>query len=372
MRKIKILYVVPSLSKANGVASYVMNYYRKFEKGKIQCDFLLLHKRENFYKEEIEKNTDNVFEISIEECNKNIIKFNNKVKKFFKQHNDYDIIHCNVANLGVFVLYHAKKNNIKVRILHAHATKTADNFYKKFRNDLIMPFVKKLANHFFSCSNLAGINTFGNKTKFDIVNNAIDIEKYKFDSNKRKELRNKLKIEDKFVIGNIGRLCNQKNQKYLLGVFKEILQINNNSVLIIIGNGPLEEELKQQSRNLNIDDKVMFLGKADNPEDYYQIFDLFVLTSFYEGLPVVGIEAQAAGIKCAFSDKITKEVNFNDDNLFFSIEDSYKKTAENIIKLGCNDIERCCPRGIIDNYDINKCTRGLQKKYIELIESEKI
>ena len=372
MKQIKVLYVLPSLSKVNGVASYVMNYYRKFDREKIKCDFLILHKRENFYTAEIEKNGDKVFEISLEENNKNLFKFSKKIKKFFEKNNDYDVIHCNVINLGIFVLRYAKQNNIKVRILHAHATKTADNFLKKIRNDLITPFARKFANYFFACSNLAGINTFGNNKQFSIINNAIDIEKYKFDIQKRNIIRKKLNTEDKFVIGNVGRFVSQKNHKYLLNVFKEILKINSNSILILIGNGPLEEKIKREVINLEIENKVTFLGKVDNPEYYYQAMDLFILPSLYEGLPVVGIEAQASGLQCAFSDRITTEVNFNNDNLFFSIDDSCEKVAINIMNNLAKNTDRCCPKELLDKYDINKCTKVLEKKYIELMESEKI
>lgn len=369
LKEIRVLNVLPSLAQANGVASYAMNYYKNFNNKKIRCDFLIVHKRDNAYKDEILKNGDNIFEIYIED-EKNIFNYVKKLKEFFRKNNNYDIIHCNLLNIGFFILYYAKKYGINIRILHAHATKSSDKFIRRIRNNLLTVFVKMEATHLFACSELAGKATFGRNSKFQVINNAVDIEKYRFNNEKRNLLREELNIDDNdYVIGTVGRLNKQKNHKYLLNIFSVFVKENSNSKLVIIGNGPLYENLLELASNLDIKEKVLFLGKIINVYDYYSIFDVFVLTSEYEGLPVVGIEAQAAGLPCVFANTITNEVKISDKVYFNSIKNNNKDWINTLEKLKFikNDREKENEKIKKSNYEIKKEAMKLQYLYENIV-----
>lgn len=357
--KCKVLNVVSNLSQTNGVSSYVMNYYSNFSNN-IDMDFLVLMDLNKEYYSKIKKN--NIYEIFYNK-KKNIFEYIKRMDNFFKEHSDYDIVHCQVANLGLFPLYFAKKHKIKVRIIHSHATSSADNFLKKIRNNLILIFVKKLATHYFACSKAAGKSMFGNK-EFKVIENAISFDDFKYNEDKRLKIRKELKIDNKYVVGHIGRLSEQKNQRLLIKVFAEMLKKEKNVVLLLIGSGPYEERLKKQVRELEIEKEVLFLGRRSDVKDLYQAMDCFVLTSFFEGLPVTGIEAQVAGLPCVFSDTITDEVKISEKTKFVSLSASLEEWADTILK----NISTDRNQKMLDKaYNIKYATDNLEKIYFSLI-----
>lgn len=366
MEKIKVLYILPSLSKVNGISSYVMNYYRNLDRDKIKCDFLTLHNRENYYKSEIENNNDGVFEITLEDS-KNIFEFIKKIKFFIKEHN-YDIIHCNVINLGVFILYFAKKYNIKTRILHVHATQTGENVFKKIRNDLILYFAKIFSNQYFACSNAAGIAMFKNK-KFQVINNAIDEKEFLYNEDYRKEIREELSIkDDEVLLGNIGRICEQKNQKFLLKLLNDLNKKEKKYKLIMVGTGLLEEEIIAETKKMKLEKSIIFLGNRSDVYKIYSAIDILLLPSLYEGLPVVGIEAQCNGVPCLFSNTITDEVKINDNVKFLTI-DTNEEWIEFLEKSKyTRNIKNCFYNS---DYDIKKQTFKLEEIYKALRDGEK-
>ena len=281
----------------------------------------------------IKENGDNVFvfpKISIT----NFIKAYKQLDNFFKS-NKYDIIHCNMPNMAFIYFYFAKKYNIKVRILHSHQNKYSDNILHSIRNYPLVAIGKKMATNSIACSKLAGEFLFKNE-KFDILNNAIDVEKFIYNEQTRNKIRKELGIQNKFVIGHVGRLTAQKNQKFLIEIYNEIYKRNKESVLLIIGNGKLEQKLKEQVKKLHIENNVIFLNNINNVNEYYQAMDVFVMTSLYEGLPVVGIEAQTSGLKTFFSTNITKEASIDNKlTKFISLNCDVKYWATEILK--CNN-----------------------------------
>lgn len=320
MKRIKILYIVPSLKLCNGVASYAMNYYKNMNKDDIQIDFLETANVHSEYFEEIKKSDGRVF--SMERMNlKNFIREIKEIKRFFREHaNEYQIVHCNLVNSGLFFLHYAKKYKIKIRILHSHATKYSDKFFKNIRNNILAYFTKKNANVYCACSKLAGDYMFKGKN-YKIINNAIDIDKFKYNQEKRDKIRELENIkEDEYLIGNIGRLDPQKNQLFLIDIFYEYLKINKNAKLLLIGTGSLEEKIIDKIKKLNIENNVIMKKNLINVNEYLQAIDIFLLPSIYEGLPVVGIEAQSAGVPCLFSDKITREIKVNDNIEFIALD----------------------------------------------------
>lgn len=370
--KIRILYIVPSLRLCNGVASYAMNYFRNIDKDKIQIDFLITTNNEKSeYFDEIIKNGGNIF--YIEPINgKKALNSIKKIKGFFREHaNEYDIVHCHVLNSGAFYLHYAKKYGIKIRILHSHVTKTADKFLNKLRNDILMPISIKNANYFCACSEDAGNSLLKNK-EFKIINNAISGERFLYNSEIRMKMRKQYNIEDNcIVIGNIGRLCNQKNQKFLIDIFKEYTLKNNNSKLIIVGNGELENYLKEKVKEYKIEEKVLFLKPINNIQDLYQMFDIFVFPSLYEGLGIVLVEAQVSGLPCVVSDQVPKVAQISEAYYNLSLNSSASEWANKIFS-----IKTEARKGDLENlrkseFDIIEEAKKLEAFYEQIYNREK-
>ena len=366
-KKIKILYIVPSLRICNGVASYAMNYFRNMDKNKIQIDFITGIDEESVYYKEIKENGSDIFYIPKINL-KNYFKTISEIKKFFKKYK-YDIIHCHVLNMGAFYLHYAKKYGVKVRILHSHATKSADKKINEIRNNLFLPIALKNANIYCACSNLAGNNMFGNE-KYKIINNAIDVDKFKYNNEIRSKIRKLENIDDdEFLIGNIGRFMPQKNQLFLIDIFKEYLKVNSKSKLLIIGSGHLEDKIKEKIKEYKIDKNIIIKKNITNVNEYLQAMDIFVLPSLYEGLPVVGIEAQAAGLPCLFADTITKETELTENCKFLSLSNinDWVEELNNMKNVDRKDTSQMIKDS---NYDIKTEAKKLENYYEKIFEEK--
>lgn len=322
MEKNKPIKVAQVIGMSDGgVASMIINLYRHIDKTKVQFDFLVEFESKLINKEEIELLGGHLIIIP---SYKNPFKYMKELRKIFKE-NHYDIVHSNMSTLSVFTLRAAKKAGIKVRISHSHSTSNKKEWKKNIMKIVLKPFSKRYATHYFTCSELAGRYLFGNKTYNNglvtIINNAIDLNKFSFNEEYRNEIRNELNISpNTFVLGHVGRFMQQKNHKYLIKIFYEFQKNNADSKLLLVGDGPLKEELEQLAKSLKIYDKVIFYGMTDKTHKLYSAMDSFLLPSLYEGLPVVGIEAQANGLPSYFADTITQEVKVNDNVVFESIK----------------------------------------------------
>lgn len=306
---IRIIHLVSSLSKGSGVMSVIMNYYRNIERNNIQFDFCYFVERDNTYEEEIINLGGKTYYFSKP-------GFNNKFKKelsiIFKNNiNRYNAIHIHEVFLTAIIAPIAKKQGIKNIITHAHNTMYSDKLLSSIRNRLLCLPLKKHANYYFACSRAAGEFLYGKKhidSKVIVINNAIECEKYKFNNKIRNEIREKFNLENNFVIGHVGRFNEQKNHTLLIKIFKSVKQQVNNAKLILVGDGPLFSKIKEEVKELDLENDVVFLGKRNNISDLLSSMDVFLLPSLFEGLPVVGVEAQASGLPIVLSTAITKEI----------------------------------------------------------------
>ena len=218
--------------------------------------------------------------------------------------------------LSAFPLFAAWMAEVPVRILHNHSTSSPGETKRNIMKAVLRPLAKLFANHYFACSKLAADWMYGKKLvdegKVTIIHNAIDPDKFAFNPEKRKILRKELGLEGKFVIGHVGRFMFQKNHEFLIDLFAEVVKENPEARLILIGDGPLKEHIQQKVKNLGLSEKVQFLGIRNDVADLYNAMDLFLLPSHYEGLPVVGVEAQANGLPMIVSDRVTKEMKVTD------------------------------------------------------------
>lgn len=367
----KILYVLSYLSRNGGVQSVVNNYFEFLDKN-IDVDFLVLLPGDDDFESEIEKKGSHVYHLKGSQ-EKNLLLFLKEIKKFFKEHHDYDVIHSHQTNLDIFYLREAKKWKIPVRIMHAHNTSYD---ISKIRMTVLRLMSKVYANYYFACSKEAGQFMFGkkivNNTKFFVINNAINVEKYTYNEEVRKKLRKGLKLEDSFVIGNISRMTEIKNHKFLIEIFNEISKLQNNARLLLIGDGPLKKELEDKVKELKIEDKVIFYGITKKVNELLQVMDVFVLPSLFEGVPVTIIEAAASGVKFVISDKINSHLNPSNLELKLSLNLSAKQWAEKIIQFSKNYIRKN-ENELLKNsgFDIHHQVKELEGIYKNALKGEK-
>lgn len=348
-----------------GVETVVTNYYKFIDKSKIQFDFICCNGSTNIPYDEIKKQGGNVI---IVPSYKKIFSFCRKLEQVLKE-NDYKMVHSHINALSVFSLLAAKNAGIKVRIAHSHSSSNKKEKIRNVVKNFLRLFSKVFATDYIACSELAGRWLFGNKAYEDgkvmILNNAIDLNKFLYNEKIRKSKRKELGIsEDTFVVGHIGRFMKQKNHDYLMEIFNEIHKKNNDSLLLLAGQGPLLGEIKSKVSKLKLDNSVVFLGQRNDANELYQAFDLFILPSLYEGLPVVGIEAQVSGLPCLFSNDMTKETKMLKTTHFLSLDDSPEKWASEAIKY--LNYKRKNEKKEIENsgFDIEREAIKLQNYYL--------
>ena len=351
-----------------GVEAVTINYYRNIDKNKVQLDFICDEDSTNIPYEEIEKMGGKV--IIIPSYSKPF-KYHKALKRVLKEGN-YKIIHSNINTLSVFSLFAAKCAGVPVRIAHSHSTTNKKEKKKNLMKQILRPFSKVFATDYMCCSELAGRWLFGNK-EYDkgnvyLLNNAIDLDKFKYNEALRKKKRKELGIkDDTLVIGHIGRFVAQKNHDFLIDIFNEIHKKNNNSILLLAGQGPLMEDIKNKVKELNLDDSVKFLGQRNDANELYQAFDVFLLPSLYEGLPLVGVEAQASGLLCYLSDDMTKETKVLDITKFMSLNNTPKEWADNIL----DDVKKykridTSKEMTAKNFNIKEEAKKLEEYYLNL------
>lgn len=324
---IRILHIVTYMGRG-GLETMIMNYYRNIDRSKVQFDFLT-HRQERWdYDDEIEKLGGKIYRLP--RLNPFSPSYLKALDGFFKEHKEYKIVHCHQDCLSGIPLKYAKKNGVPFTIAHSHNANQDKNL--KYLVKLIAKKnISKYSDHLFACGKEAGEWMF--KTSyFEILNNAIDTKRYIYNEEKSLEMKENLGVTDKFVIGHVGRFRPQKNHSFIIDVFKEVCEKEPNSTLLLVGDGPLEEEIKKKVDDLGLLDKVKFLGARDDVNDLMQAMDVFILPSLFEGFPLTMIETQASGLNCIISDKVPKECIVTKNVKRISLEESPKYWANEIIK----------------------------------------
>ena len=353
-----------------GVEAVVMNYYRNIDHKKIQFDFICDNDSINIPYKEIESLGGRV--ILVPPYQK-VFSYQNKLKKVFKE-NNYKIVHSHINALSVFPLRAAKKAGVNVRIAHSHSTTSKKEWKKNLIKIVLRPFSKVYATDYFSCTEHAGRWMFGNKAfdeeKVFVMNNAIDLDKFKYDENIRILKRKELGIDDNtLVIGHIGRFVQQKNHDFLIDIFNEIHKENKNSILLLAGQGPLINEIKEKVNLLSLTDSIIFLGQRDDVSELYQAFDVFLLPSLYEGLGVVLIEAQCAGCYCIASNEVPEIAKVTNNLEFLPLNNNENEWC-NLVKKNNLKIKRRDHMGDIKDlgYDIVEQSMKLNDIYLRYDE----
>ena len=367
---IRILHIVGSNASISGVMNFIMNYYRIMNHEKIQFDFLYFIEVEKNFNSEIEKLGGNVYFVNKPSL-KHVYRTYKEFDDFFKSNaNKYKAVHLHEVYLVHFISHFCKKYDIKHLITHAHTTKYSDNPKNALRNKIMCLGLKNSATDYFACSKAAGEFYYGKEAVesglVKVIPNAIDLKKYKFNQIIRDKVRKILNIEDKFVVGHIGRMAPPKNQKFLLQIFKKVKKERTNSILLMIGNGPLKKEIESEIKRLNLQDSVILLGVRNDVPNLLMAMDVFLLPSLYEGLPVVCIEAQAAGLKCVLSDRITEEVDCGLCK-FISLNQSLANWKDNIINSSNKFSDKFDFNQKINLFDIEILVHKIECLYFEMV-----
>ena len=361
---IRVLHSVSNMDRG-GIETMLMNFYRHIDREQIQFDFLANKPDKGDYDEEIKEMGGNIF---VTPGYMNYKAYLSYMTDLFKEHPEYKIIHTHNGSLMIYALQSAKKNNIPVRIAHAHATAVPVGLKNELKK-IIRPLIKYVATDYWGCSNAAGEYYFSKRrwnNANELIHNAIAVDDFTFNESKRAEIRRQYGLSDKFVVGNVGRLAPQKNQKKLIEVFSTLHKIRPDSHLVIIGTGELEQKLKQQVAQLGLTDSVTFTGVLSNVNEWYSAFDVFAMTSIYEGLPVVAIEAQAADLPCVLTNTITPEVKITENMRFLGLNDDAQTWAKSILELQTNN--RVARESELKNagYDIQSEAKRMQNLYLDL------
>lgn len=368
-KKIKILYIVPEIGDG-GIETMIYDWMSSIDNSLFAIDLLTQKITSQRMLQKIKTLGCSVY--CINSRNRNVLKNCRYITDLLKISN-YDMVHMHTCFAPEFYfLLCAKKCNVGVRIIHGHNVITNKNFKDYMINRLSVPFMRKFATHYLACSDDAGIEIVGVKgiksNKYEKIINGIDTNKFSFNPQMRINMRFKLKLEDKYVIGNIGRLTDQKNQIFLLDIFKEVVKYIPNAVLIIIGDGELKNDLISKSKELGILEKVLFVGIVDNVQDYLSAMDHFVFPSKYEGFGLALLEAQANGLACTVSDRIVKDAivldTTNTLGLDIPTEEWAKSIRNNYATKRENAAEIIRNRG----YDIKD--NNLNNFYIKIIHED--
>ena len=348
MEPVRVLNLCTIMNRG-GAETMVMNYYRKINREKVQFDFLVHREEEGAYEQEIKELGGRIYRMP-PMYPQNFSLYKKKIREFFEEHKEYKIIHSHMSELGYFALREAARQEIPVRICHAHNAPhgfewkmIVRNYFKK----RMMPYL----THMFMCGKESGDWLFGkeNEDKFIQLNNAIDAERFRYDSKKEEAIRKELNLENKFVVGHVGRFFKQKNHQFLIEIFKEI---------------------QNQVKELGLEEQVRFLGVRSDVDQIMKCFDVFLFPSLFEGLPVTMVEAQAAGNLCIISDTIPRECCITENVRIYSLEKDAKAWSDFVISESTDYKKKDMYEEIVKaGFDIKQNAKRLEEFYINATES---
>lgn len=320
MGTIRVLQVIGGLNRG-GAETMVMNLYRAIDKNRVQFDFVIHNEKENAYCEEIKSMGGQIFVFPKFRFS-DVLGYQRYWDDFLNEHPEYKIVHSHVRSYATFIFAVAHKHGLKT-IIHSHSTSNGSGM-KGFLKTMLQYPLRYQSDYFFSCSSEAGKWLFGEKVtkqpNYMFIKNAIDTEKYRFNSVTRNACRDKMNLNGKIVYGHVGRLSEPKNHKFLLEIFKDLRRDNDRAVLLIVGEGSYRTAIEEQIKQLELTDSVILTGARDDIPELLQAMDVFLFPSLWEGLPVTVIEAQSTGLPCLVSDKVTTEVAVSEAVMYLPID----------------------------------------------------
>lgn len=354
-----------------GLETYLMQQFAHLDKTKVTYDFVnITSEDEIVFKDKILQAGSHIYGVRSRHSNP-IRHYWQWITLLHHIAKNYKGIVLNSNSITyVFPIFIARFFGIPMRIMHSHNSgfEQRIGFAKKVIMKMNRFLLKWGATNYFACSQLAGKWMFGEKTPFTVIPNAIDCSKFCFDSEIRNEMRKSLHIEDKFVVGHVGRFTYQKNHGFLIDVFNEIHEINPKAVLLLIGDavGDMSyyETAKQKVAQYGLTECVQFLGMRNDVPLLMQAMDCFVFPSKFEGLGIVGVEAQAAGLPCFFSNTITREVGLTELAHFIPLENNPSQWADFILRIDPSKRKEENHKVALAGYDITVAIKKIETLYL--------
>lgn len=357
---VKVLQIYPQMNNA-GTEKVIMNFYNNINQEKVHFDFLV--NKKGLQDEVIKKSGAKIYYID----NSNRSKYYESLVKFFND-NNYDVIHVHTQGNMDLILKAARKSNVKCRIIHSHTARQDVPKILKILRLYRNLQIEKNATDFFACSTDAAKWLFPHKYKeTKIVYNAINIQNFLFDENKRKCIRDKLNItKNEKVIVNIGRFAYQKNHKRIISISKKIIENNKNIKIILVGTGDLQEKIKKEIRKENLEDNFLLLGNRNDVNELLMASDLFLFPTLYEGLGIAVVEAQFSGLKCITSERVPPEADIGTGllkKINLSADDKiWIKEIEEALSLKYD--RNCINKAYNNKFDIKIIAKDIENFYL--------
>lgn len=358
---VRVLYVNGNIMKRGGIEAFMMNYFRHIDSTKVHIDFLVHGYGKGAYDDEIIAAGSMIHHVPTK--SKHPLKYARELKKILL-HEKYDIIHSHLDAMSGWVLKIAKECGVPVRIAHSHNTDhLTTNRLKRMVNDFAKKQIPKYATDLFACSQMAGEWLFGSNSKFVIIKNAIQIDKFKFDIKTRNEIRDKYGWKDKIVLGHVGRFDYQKNQEFLIELLQKLKAINSMYCLAFIGDGTEMQNIRTLAEQKGVQQQCYFMGSRADANEFYNAFDIFLLPSRFEGLGIVAVEAQVNGLSSIVSGGVPEEAILCPNVIRINLEDTeeWKKSV-----LSCKLVRKEENAKVVEEagYSIEKAATLLENFYL--------
>lgn len=363
---IRVLHSVGYMHRA-GVETMLMNYYRHIDRSRVQFDFLCHKNLPGDYDAEIKKLGGRLFYAPPlgDEPSR---AYRDYILGLVAHEPEIRILHAHNGARQFFPLQAVKESGLPVRISHAHGTDLVKNSRYSWKNNLIRK-IPEVATAFFACGVEAGRFFFGDRLWSEqgiMINNGIDLEKFSFHPKTRTRIREAYSLSEAHVIGSVGRFEEQKNHTRLIDIFGTVARKDPLAVLVLIGTGKLEAQIREKVAAYGLDGRTLFLGSRDDVQDWYQAMDVMVMPSLFEGLPLTGVEAMAAGLPCVFSDRVSSELAISQTIRYCSLEDSDSVWGDAVLGSMGSARESGISLLRAAGYDISDCAARLEMLYLGL------
>lgn len=362
-KKIKVLYIYGDTLRYGGIEMFMMNMFRNIDRKQVQIDFLLLSNSQSPLEDEIKQHGGRIYYAP--KPGRNYFGYWSALRRVFSS-GEYKIVHAHCDAMNARIMRIAKRCGVPIRIAHSHNTEhLTSSSLKLLYYEFCRRLVGRFATHCWACSDAAGRWLF-TEYPYTVVPNAIELEKFRFDPAKRDRLRKKLGIaETDTVLGHVGRFDYQKNHEFLIKLLEDLKRHSKRRYrLLLVGAGNLQTKIEKLCAEKNLTEDVIFTGVVTDPQDYYNAMDMFLLPSLFEGYPLVITEAQANGLPCIVSGRVTREVGLADWVRFCALE--LPLWSQAVEECGTKRVEN--PERLLaqHGFDIHQTAKQLQDTYLRL------
>ena len=355
-------------SHLGGIETYLYKLATHINKEKFHFDFLTIGNEEPCYYKEFSDMGSEFYSVTPRSVNP--LKNKNELINLFTSEK-FDIIHCHMNSLSYSTPITVGLKSQKNVIVHSRNAQAPKSLKTKLLHEFNSAILPKKKIEMLAVSDLAGEWMFGKGTDFTVINNGIDINKFKFNEKSRKKIRSELGLENQFCVIHVGAFREQKNHLFLLEVFKHIVEMKPNSTLLLVGSGKLLPEIETKIEELGIRKNVILLGNRSDISDLLSASDAFLFPSLYEGFPNAVLEAQTSGLPCLISDSITKEVLINFNCLSLSLDKEPSEWANKLLSLQSYENRKQGAESIKnEGFSVEDEVKKIENLYLSLIEKK--